>query len=95
MGVIIVTGPQRCGKTRNAEKLCEMLNCSTYLDNGDISFDITEARRLSSEKFMKYDIRNPHFEKDILVLTNQEVVMSETECRIKAVYSYYSLEGSL
>lgn len=97
--IIILVGPQNCGKTRNAEKLCRLTGCATFVDENDIDAGIDKAFMLSNSNKVKTKqhglIDNPYFDKDILVLTNEAFTLKPEHFQIKAVYNYNALESQL
>lgn len=75
--ITVVVGPKGCGKTRNAEKIAEMLGCTTIVDEG-------KCGPLKLKEMLEtYD--------NILFLTNEIQNVTGDERRIKAVIPYYSL----
>lgn len=100
MAIIIVVGPQGCGKTKNAEKLCEVLNCSAFVDDcGRIDQSLLKAKVMTTEQFTRQPfaglVDNPHFGKDILVLSNHDFTLTCDNRHVKAVYNYHAIQGLL
>ena len=75
--ITIVVGPKGCGKTRNAEKIAEMLGCKTIVDEG-------KCGPLELKEMLEtFD--------NVLYLTNEVQNITGDERRIKAVIPYNSL----
>ncbi len=95
MKIVIVTGPQACGKTLNAEKIKKLFNASAIIDGGILSHDLVLAKSMVTSPTVnsKYQSLqdNPHYNTTVVVLTNEKVTIDPDARYLSSVHTFSSL----
>lgn len=96
MKIVIVTGPQACGKTLNAEKIKKFFKASAVLDGDCLHKDLLLAKDMITAETRNINYQgvcpNPYYNTTVVVLTNKAVMIEPDDRYLSSIHTFKSLD---
>lgn len=95
MKIVIVTGPQACGKTRNAERIKKLFNASLVIDSDSLNRDLVLAKEMVTSEIRNLNYQgvqpNPYYNTTVVILTNKSVMIDPDDRYLSSIHTFTSL----